>query len=97
LTAGTVTIAGVAWAQRRGIKAVEVSVDSGPWQRAELLPVASIDTWVQWSYVWRATAGPHSLAVRATDATGTVQPSTRATPFPSGATGWHTITVTAAA
>jgi hypothetical protein len=37
---------------------------------------------------------PHSLAVRATDGTGAAQTSARATPFPAGATGWHTITVT---
>jgi len=91
---GDVTVAGVAWAQRRGIKAVEVSVDGGAWAKAELLPVPSIDTWVQWRYTWRASAGPHSLAVRATDGTGAVQTEARATPFPSGATGWHTITVT---
>ncbi|GAA2633683.1 molybdopterin-dependent oxidoreductase [Paractinoplanes durhamensis] len=94
--AGPVTVAGVAWAQRRGIRAVEVSVDGGDWNRAELLPVPSIDTWVQWRYTWKATTGPHSLAVRATDATGTPQTATRATPFPNGATGLHTIAVTVA-
>ncbi|MFG1994431.1 molybdopterin-dependent oxidoreductase [Actinoplanes sp. NPDC048988] len=94
LAAGPVTVAGVAWAQRRGISKVEVSVDGGPWRRAELLPVPSVDTWVQWRYSWPATAGPHSLAVRATDGEGAVQTEDRATPFPSGATGWHTITVT---
>jgi len=94
LAAGPVTVAGVAWAQRRGITRVEVSVDGGPWRAAELLPVPSADTWVQWRYPWAATPGPHSLAVRATDGTGAVQPGARATPFPSGATGWHTVTVT---
>jgi DMSO/TMAO reductase YedYZ molybdopterin-dependent catalytic subunit len=95
LAPGTNTVAGVAWAQRRGIKKVEVSVDNGPWETAELLPVPSVDTWVQWRYQWRATKGPHSLRVRATDGTGAAQTDARATPFPSGATGWHTITVTA--
>ncbi|SNY38045.1 molybdopterin-dependent oxidoreductase [Paractinoplanes atraurantiacus] len=94
LAPGPVTVAGVAWAQRRGIAKVEVSVDGGPWRPAELLPVPSVDTWVQWRYSWRATTGPHSLAVRATDGDGTVQTEERATPFPSGATGWHTTTVT---
>jgi DMSO/TMAO reductase YedYZ molybdopterin-dependent catalytic subunit len=94
LNQGAVTVAGVAWAQRRGITKVEVSVDNGPWQRAGLLPVPSVDTWVQWRYTWRATKGPHSVAVRATDGTGATQTESRATPFPSGATGWHTITVT---
>jgi DMSO/TMAO reductase YedYZ molybdopterin-dependent catalytic subunit len=92
--AGPVTVAGVAWAQRRGIKGVEVSVDGGRWEPAELLPVPSVDTWAQWRYAWKASTGPHSLAVRATDGTGAVQTAARATPFPSGATGWHTISVT---
>jgi hypothetical protein len=48
---------------------------------------------VQWRYDWAATAGSHTLAVRATDGTGAVQPEERVTPFPDGATGWHTITV----
>lgn len=94
LSPGPVTVAGVAWAQRRGITAVEVSVDGGPWEQAELLPTASVDTWTQWRYSWAATAGSHTLAVRATDRTGAVQPQSRVTPFPDGATGWHTVTVT---
>jgi DMSO/TMAO reductase YedYZ molybdopterin-dependent catalytic subunit len=93
LAAGPVTVAGVAWAQGRGIRAVEVRVDDGPWQEATLLPVPSIDTWVQWRYVWTATPGSHDVRVRATDGTGAVQPEERVTPFPDGATGWHTITV----
>jgi DMSO/TMAO reductase YedYZ molybdopterin-dependent catalytic subunit len=94
LTAGSVTVAGVAWAQERGIKSVEVRADDGPWVNAELLPTASTNTWVQWRHSWTAAKGPHTLAVRATDATGAVQTSQRVTPFPDGATGWHAITVT---
>ncbi|WIM99665.1 molybdopterin-dependent oxidoreductase [Actinoplanes oblitus] len=94
LAAGRVTVAGVAWAQRRGIETVEVSVDGGPWRPAELLPTASADTWTQWRFDWPATSGSHALAVRATDRSGAVQPGTRATPFPAGATGWHTVRVT---
>jgi DMSO/TMAO reductase YedYZ molybdopterin-dependent catalytic subunit len=94
LATGPVTVAGVAWAQRRGIRSVEVRVDDGQWSTAELLPAPSADTWVQWRFPWKATAGPHSLTVRATDGTGAVQTGTRATPFPSGATGWQTISVT---
>ena len=95
LTAGTQTIAGVAWAQGRGISKVEVSVDGGgTWNEAELLPVPSTDTWVQWRYTWKAKPGLHSIAVRATDATGAMQTEQRAKPFPDGATGWHNTTVT---
>ncbi|GAA4972498.1 molybdopterin-dependent oxidoreductase [Actinoplanes utahensis] len=96
LTAGTQTIAGVAWAQGRGIAGVEISIDGGDWNAAELLPVPSLDTWAQWRYTWNAQPGPHSIAVRAADRTGAVQAGERATPFPDGATGWHTITVTIA-
>jgi hypothetical protein len=92
---GPVTVAGVAWAQRRGIRSVEVRVDDGRWNTAELLPTASTDTWVQWRWTWTADPGPHTLTVRATDGTGAVQVEQRATPFPDGATGWHSITMTA--
>lgn len=91
---GKVRVAGVAWAQGRGITAVEVQVDDGPWERAELLPVPSASTWVQWTYAWTAGAGAHTLRARATDGTGAVQPEKRVTPFPDGATGWHTIVAT---
>jgi DMSO/TMAO reductase YedYZ molybdopterin-dependent catalytic subunit len=96
MPAGPVTVAGVAWAQHRGIAAVDVQVDGGPWRPATLLPVPSNDTWVQWRYDWRAAPGGHSLRVRATDRRGEVQTERRATPFPDGATGWHTVAVTVA-
>ncbi|GIJ71281.1 sulfite oxidase [Virgisporangium ochraceum] len=94
---GTVRIAGVAWAQRRGISAVEVSVDSGQWQPARLADGPSPDTWRQWVHDWDATPGLHTIRVRATDGRGDVQPEARAGTFPDGATGWHTISVTVSA
>lgn len=92
VAAGRVAIAGIAWAQHRGIKAVEVRVDEGEWQQARLAE-APIDTWRQWVLVWQAVRGNHNITVRATDAQGVVQTSTQAPPAPDGATGWHTITV----
>jgi DMSO/TMAO reductase YedYZ molybdopterin-dependent catalytic subunit len=94
LKAGQVRVQGVAWAQERGIAKVEVQVDSGAWHPATLAPVPSIDTWVQWTWPWRATAGLHQLTVRATDKTGAVQPEKRVDTFPNGATGWHSVSVT---
>ncbi|WP_370464131.1 molybdopterin-dependent oxidoreductase [Micromonospora sp. AP08] len=94
LTAGPVTVAGVAWAQHRGIRRVEVRVDDGPWQEATLAPTASVDTWVQWSWRWNAGPGEHTLQVRATDAGGETQPEQRRPVAPDGATGWHTVRVT---
>ncbi|MFD6678301.1 molybdopterin-dependent oxidoreductase [Micromonospora parva] len=94
LTAGPVTVAGVAWAQHRGIRRVEVRVDDGQWQAATLAPTVSVDTWVQWSWRWDATPGEHRLQVRATDATAETQTDRTQGVVPDGATGWHTVTVT---
>ncbi len=93
LRAGRLAIAGVAWAQHRGIKLVEVQVDDGPWQKAELAVDGGIDTWRQWKLAWDATKGEHTIRVRATDATGQLQPEQRTDVAPDGATGWHTIAV----
>ena len=93
LAAGEVVVGGVAWAQQRGIEKVEVRVDDGEWQEVELGPDAGIDYWRQWSFRWDAPVGRHDLTVRATDATGATQPEQEATPFPKGATGWHSIVV----
>ena len=92
--AGRVTVAGVAWAQHRGVQRVEVRVDQGPWQTATLAGGGTRDTWKQWTYAWDATRGDHTLQVRATDATGAVQTGEQTTPAPDGATGWHTVSVT---
>jgi hypothetical protein len=87
-------VAGIAWAQHRGVRAVEVRVDDGPWQLARLGAEASVDTWRQWVFAWDATPGPHRLAVRATDRSGAVQTGELAPPPPDGASGWHTVEVT---
>ncbi|MFB7394462.1 sulfite oxidase [Streptomyces sp. NPDC056191] len=93
-TAGTVTVAGVAWAQHRGVTRVQVRVDDGPWQDADLAAQDTLDTWRQWSYRWQATPGGHTLTVRATDGTGQVQTEQRARTIPDGASGWHSVFVT---
>ncbi|WP_405923108.1 molybdopterin-dependent oxidoreductase [Streptomyces sp. NBC_00035] len=94
LEQGLVMVAGVAWAQHRGVSAVEVRVDDGPWQQAQLAAVPSVDTWRQWSWPWQATPGKHRLQVRATDNTGQVQTGRVHKPLPDGATGRHTIELT---
>ena len=92
--AGRVTVAGVAWAQHVGVSKVEVQVDQGDWQEAELAEVTSTDTWRQWRHVWDATAGDHTLTVRATDTAGTLQVAEQAAPAPNGSTGYHSVSVT---
>jgi DMSO/TMAO reductase YedYZ molybdopterin-dependent catalytic subunit len=93
VAAGQVVVAGVAWHQHTGIAAVEVSVDDGPWQDAELATAISDDTWVQWSYRWDATPGSHELKVRATSVDGEVQTADVAPVAPDGATGHHAVSI----
>ena len=91
---GEVAVAGVAWAQHAGDRAV-----AGPGGRRALGAMRSsahldtIDTWRQWVYRWQAPTGDHQLRVRATDRTGFTQTSAVADPFPDGAEGLHTINV----
>lgn len=94
LSAGAVTVAGVAWHQHVGIAGVEVQVDDGPWQPATLAEAISIDTWVQWRFDWDAEPGTHTLRVRATGADGEVQTDDVQGVVPDGATGRHERTVT---
>jgi DMSO/TMAO reductase YedYZ molybdopterin-dependent catalytic subunit len=93
---GDLVVAGVAWAQHRGIDRVEVRVDGGAWQEATLASTVSADTWRLWSWTWSAAPGEHTLEVRATDSTGEAQTDQIAPPAPDGATGWHRIEVSAA-
>ena len=95
--AGTkVPVAGMAWSQDRGIRRVEVRVDGGPWDDAELAELDNIDTWRQWRWMWDAKPGNHTIEVRATDETGYTQTKNRSPIAPNGSTGWHSVNVTAA-
>jgi DMSO/TMAO reductase YedYZ molybdopterin-dependent catalytic subunit len=93
VNAGTVVVAGVAWAQHTGISAVEVQVDRNGWQAAQLADTVGPDTWRQWRYEWTAAPGTHTLTVRATDADGNLQTAEVKPPMPDGATGYHSIQV----
>ncbi|RBQ14885.1 oxidoreductase [Spongiactinospora rosea] len=93
--AGRTTIAGVAWAQHRGVAGVEVRVDRGEWRAARLAVTPGPDTWRQWSIEADLPAGGHAIAVRATDGAGRTQPAETAPPVPDGASGYHVIQITA--
>lgn len=94
---GPVVFGGVAWAQHRGVRAVEVRIDDGAWQPAEQGASYSNDTWRLWRFPWQTKSpGKHTISVRATDNTGAVQTADRVSPIPDGATGWHTVTFTVA-
>jgi DMSO/TMAO reductase YedYZ molybdopterin-dependent catalytic subunit len=92
---GPVVFGGVAWAQNRGVRAVEVRIDDGAWQPAQLGASYSNQTWRLWSFPWQAKSpGKQTITVRATDNTGAVQTADQADPVPDGATGWHTVDFT---
>jgi DMSO/TMAO reductase YedYZ molybdopterin-dependent catalytic subunit len=94
IAAGRQAIAGVAWAPTRGIERVQVQIDAGRWQDATLAQSIGPDSWRQWHLRWQATAGKHTIAVRATDGTGYTQTAEESRVDPDGATGHHTIEVT---
>ena len=87
-------ITGVAWAQTKGIEKVEVRVDHGQWQPAELSTEVNADTWRMFRLRGRLTPGAHVAEVRATDKTGYTQTADRAAPIPDGASGWHSVQFT---
>ena len=93
LRPGLTPVAGVAWAQHKGIAAVQVRVDGGPWHQARLAAVPGIDTWRQWVWEWPATPGNHLLEARATDQTGYTQTPVQAQPPPNGASGYPSAAV----
>ncbi|WP_435770349.1 molybdopterin-dependent oxidoreductase [Nocardioides sp. SYSU DS0651] len=94
LDAGDVVVGGVAWAQERGgIAKVQVRIDGGAWQDANLGPDGGDDYWRQWFYRWSAEPGSHRLAVRAVSGDGEPQTAVRSEPFPDGASGLHELLV----
>ena len=91
---GTYGIGGVAFAGRRGVARVEVSLDGGKtWDQAELKPPLGPYAWVLWGYRFRARPGRYSAVVRAVDGEGNPQPAERRPPLPDGASGYHRRTI----
>ncbi|WP_051267378.1 molybdopterin-dependent oxidoreductase [Nakamurella lactea] len=99
--AGQVPVAGVAWAQHRGISGVQVQINAGDgwsaWADAELSRPVSTDTWVQWVYRWDAKPGDYKIHCRAIDLDGKPQIGEDSDVIPDGATGYHQISVTVTA
>jgi DMSO/TMAO reductase YedYZ molybdopterin-dependent catalytic subunit len=93
--AGPFTLAGVAWAPTIGVDLVEVQIDGGEWQFADLSVPLSENSWIQWKLDAVLDEGEHIISVRATDATGYTQSEIEVPPAPDGAEGWHTIRVNA--
>ena len=95
LPVATIFITGFALSGNARVTTIEVSVDDGPWSRADVLPLPQLvaghalpsntvqlanpkaypfaGVWTKWRYRWVASAGEHTIAVRATDDAGNVQ------------------------
>jgi len=93
IDAGEFAIGGVAWAQPVGISQVELSIDDGPWVPAEMAEEVNGSTWRQWSYVWDASPGRHTVTARAIDNNGAIQTADRDEPLPDGVSGHHSVVV----
>lgn len=90
-----VPVGGIAWAGDREIVAVEVRVDDGEWQPAEMREPLSGRAWTLWRYDWAFEEGNHTFEVRSFEAAGegqsdpVLQPTATRGTRPDGATGIH--------
>ena len=90
----TVAVAGVAWDQHVGDRPGRGAGRRRAVARARLAAVPSTDTWRQWVCPGhRSSSGTYRLRVRAFDGRGRPQDTKRRAPFPSGASGLHSVTV----
>ncbi|EMA53298.1 MULTISPECIES: sulfite oxidase [Halococcus] len=76
-----VTVRGVAWAGDDEIAGVEISTNGGEtWHDAELFGPDYAGAWRLFEYDWEPEPGTYTLASRATDERGRVQPASIGTP-----------------
>jgi DMSO/TMAO reductase YedYZ molybdopterin-dependent catalytic subunit len=71
-------IVGRAWSGYAPIERVEVSVDGGDWEPAQLDEPLGDYAWRGWRWTWTAEPGEHALRCRATDGSGRAQPDSAA-------------------
>lgn len=89
----TVHVAGVAWAPPHGVARVEVRADRGSWQAAVLARELGPSSWRRWHAGLELAPGTHAVQARAVSRSGEVQDGRERPPFPLGASGWHTVSV----
>jgi phytoene synthase len=81
-----VEFGGVSFAGSRGIKAVRVRANNGPWQPARLEPALSPYTWTRWASQLSAAEGAQ-IEANAQDGSGAWQELFEGGPFPNGMSG----------
>jgi DMSO/TMAO reductase YedYZ molybdopterin-dependent catalytic subunit len=84
-----VPVGGIAYSGDRGISKVEVSVDGGPWEEAQLRSPLSETTWVIWRYDWPYESGDHTFEVRCAEGDGASQIEEDKGSRPDGSSGIH--------
>ena len=84
-----VPIGGMAYSGAKGISKVEIQIDQGPWQAAELRRPLSELTWVLWRFDWPFSVGTHTLTIRAYDGQGRLQETKEVPPSGVAATGLY--------
>jgi hypothetical protein len=88
---GTTRLHGIAYAGKRRIESVQVSIDGADWMPVSFTQV-SPNTWAEWSIAWTAPGpGDYQIRVRATDDSGYMQSETDYPAFPNGSSGIHAI------
>jgi len=87
-----IPVGGIAYAGARGISRVDIKLDDGNWQTAELRTPFSSTTWVIWRYNLPFQEGKHTLSVHCYEGDGTAQISIQEDSYPSGATGLNSKT-----
>lgn len=91
-----VPVGGIAWAGPRRISKVEVQINNGEWQEAQLRAPLNNDTdeyktWVIWRLDWPFEEGNHTFTVRCTEGDDTPQIEEINGVRPDGATGLHSL------
>ena len=86
-----IPIGGIAFAGARGISKVEVRINGGAWQDAQLRQPLSETTWVIWRFEWRFEPGSHTFEVRCYDSNGELQVLETSPARPDGSTGIHSV------
>lgn len=84
-----IPVGGIAHAGDRSISKVEVRMDEGDWQEAQLRDPLSDKTWVLWRFDMPFSEGRHRIEVRSVDGEGEPQIESVRGTRPSGATGIH--------
>ena len=94
LPAGSIQFRGIAFAGSRRISGVDISWDGGgSWHPADLDPEFSPYAWRFWRLTTNLAAGQYRIVVRARDGDGTLQTFKSAPTLPTGADGYHSITI----